>query len=118
MVSAQLEQILGYLDKPGVTEILIGNGKPVTFRRNQENVGLTKEPLSKGQLGTLIKGSTLFHLIPTSDGTKPPVEIVLGERSVKVTATRKGEEVTFRIESAAAEIELSPEVARPRRATR
>lgn len=111
-VSGQLEQILAYLDRPGVTEVLVGNGRPVTFRRNQENVGLTKEPLSKAQLGTLIKGTPLFHLIPNTDGTKPAIEITIGERPVKVTASRRGDEVAFRMEKGQPEfeLELSPEV--------
>ncbi len=111
-VSGQLEQILSYLDKPGVTEVLVGNGRPVTFRRNHENVGLTKEPLSKAQLGTLIKGTPLVHLVPNADGTKPSVEITVGERAVKVTASRRGDEVAFRIEPGQPEfeLELSPEV--------
>ena len=111
-VSGQLEQILAYLDKPGVTEVLVGNGRPVTFRRNHESVGLTKEPLSKSQLGTLIKGTPLLHLVPNGDGTKPSVEITVGERAVKVTASRRGDEIAFRIEKGQPEfeLELSPEV--------
>lgn len=111
-MSGQLEQILAYLDRPGVTEILVGNGRPITFRRNQENVGLTKEPLSKAQLGTLIKGTALLLLVPDRDGAKPMVEISVGERAIKVTVSRRGEEVAFRIEKGQPEfeLELSPEV--------
>jgi twitching motility protein PilT len=118
-VSAQLEQILGYLDRPGVTEVVVGNGRPITFRRNHENVGLTKEPLSKQQLGTLLKGTTLLHLIPSADGTKPSVEIEIGSRQVKVTASRRGDEISFRIEHGDPVIELSPELpGRAKRSTR
>lgn len=90
----------------------MGNGRPVTFRRNHENVGLTKEPLSKAQLGTLIKGTPLLHLIPNTDGTKPAVEISIGDHAVKVTASRRGDEVAFRIEKGQPdfELELSPEL--------
>ncbi len=111
-MSGQLEQILAYLDRPGVTEVLVGNGRPITFRRNHENVGLTKEPLSKAQLGTLIKGTALLHLVPDRDGTKPSVEITVGDRPVKVTASRRGDEVAFRLEKGQPEfeLELSPEV--------
>ncbi len=113
-----MDQILAYLDRPGVTEILVGNGRPITFRRNHENVGLTKEPLSKAQLATLIKGTALFHLVPDRDGSKPAAEITIGERAVKITASRRGDEVAFRIEKGQPEfeLELSPELdAKPRR---
>ncbi len=84
------------------------------FRRNQENVGLTKEPLSKVQLATLIKGSPLVHLLPPSDGTSPVVEVTIGTRAVKITVTRRGEDVAFRIEKGEAvfELELSPEISK------
>ena len=118
-MSAQLEQILTYLDRPGVTEVVVGNGRPVTFRRHHENVGLTKEPLSKQQLGTLLKGTTLLHLIPSSDGTKPSVEIELAGRQLKITASRRGDEIAFRIEHGDPVIELSPELpGRAKRSTR
>ena len=116
LVSGQLDQILAYLDRPGVTEIVIGNGRPITFRRNHENVGLTKEPLTKPQLATLIKGTPLYHLIPTVDGSKPPLEISVGTRALKITASRRGDEVAFKITKGepAFDLELSPEVAAPR----
>jgi twitching motility protein PilT len=113
LVSGQLDQILAYLDRPGVTEIVIGNGRPITFRRNHENVGLTKEPLTKPQLASLIKGTPLYHLIPTTDGSKPPLEISVGTRALKITASRHGDEVAFKIAKGEPgfELELSPELA-------
>jgi twitching motility protein PilT len=115
-VSGQLDQILAYLDRPGVTEIVIGNGRPISFRRNHENVGLTKEPLTKAQLATLIKGTPLYHLIPDTDGSKPPVDLSVGTRALQITASRRGEEVAFKILKGQPgfELELSPEVAVPR----
>ncbi|CAN5815383.1 hypothetical protein BH11MYX3_BH11MYX3_10440 [soil metagenome] len=113
-MSAQLDQILAYLDRPGVSEIVVGSGRPIMFRRNQENVGLTKEPLSKTQLASLIKGSPLVHLVPTTDGTKPVVAISIGPRAVNITVSRRGEDVAFRIEKgeAAFELELAPEISK------
>ncbi len=113
-MSGQLDQILAYLDRPGVTEIVVGSGRPIMFRRNQENVGLTKEPLSKTQLATLLKGSPLADLMPTTEGTKPVIEISVGTRAVKVTVSRRGDDVAFRIEKGepAFELELSPEISK------
>lgn len=96
-MGGQLDQILAYLDRPGVTEIVVGNGRAITFRRDGEDVGLTKEPLTKAQFATLIRGTALYHLVPDRDGKKPPAEITVGSRAVEITATRKGEEVSFRI---------------------
>ncbi len=113
-MSGQLDQILAYLDRPGVTEVVFGSGRPIMFRRNQENVGLTKEPLSKAQLATLIKGSPLVQLVPSAEGTTPAVEISVGARAVKITVSRRGEDVAFRVEKSEAvfELELSPEISK------
>ncbi len=115
-MSSQLDQILAYLDRPGVTEIVVGNGRPITFRRNHENVGLTKEPLTKSQLASLIKGTPLYHIIPDTDGSKPPLEMSVGTRALKITASRRGEEIAFKITKGEPgfDLELSPEVAPPR----
>ncbi len=96
-MGGQLDQILAYLDRPGVTEIVVGNGRAITFRRDGEDVGLTKEPLTKAQFATLIRGTELYHLVPDRDGKKPPAELTVGSRAVEITATRKGDEVSFRI---------------------
>lgn len=106
-MGGQLDQILTYLDRPGVTEIVVGNGRTITFRRDDEDVGLTKEPLTKAQFATLIRGTTLYHLVPDRDGTKPAAEITVGSRTVKVAATRKGEEVSFRISKAEPALDLA-----------
>ncbi len=114
-MSGQLEQILAYLDRPNITEVSLGNGKPISFRRSGDSVNLTKEPLAKAQLGSLIKGTPLLHLIPDRDGTKPAVEITVGTRAVRVTVSRKGEEITFLIEAGEIgfELELSPQIEAP-----
>jgi twitching motility protein PilT len=105
-VSGQLDQILAYLDRPGVTEIVVGNGRAITFRRDDEDVGLTKEPLTKAQFATLIRGTALYHLVPDRDGKKPPAEITVGTRLLQITASRKGDEVSFRIAKAQPSLDL------------
>lgn len=117
-MGSQLDQILAYLDRPGVTEIVVGNGRTITFRRDGEDVGLTKEPLSKAQFATLIRGTALYHLVPDRDGKKPPAEITIGSRELEITASRKGEEVSFRIAKAEPSAAFDVEIAAPRTKTK
>ena len=109
-MGGQLDQILAYLDRPGVTEIVVGNGRTISFRRDDEDVGLTKEALTKAQFASLIRGTALYHLVPERDGTKPGAEISVGSRTVSVVASRKGDEVSFRIAKAEPSLELGDEL--------
>ena len=56
-MSAQLDQILSYLDKEGVTEIMIGMGQPASLRRRGQLIKITNTPVTRKQLDILLHGT-------------------------------------------------------------
>ena len=42
-VSSRIEQVLAYLDRDGVSEIILGVGRPLSLRRNGQVVPVTGE---------------------------------------------------------------------------
>src|ERR1700685_1587872 len=98
-VSAQLEQILGYLDRDGVTEIVISVGRPIAMRKDGAFASLTAKPLSLPQVEALIQGSPLEPLVPARDGSAPVTDVDIGRRRVRVQAGRRGQEIVLKIES-------------------
>jgi twitching motility protein PilT len=96
-VGARLDQVLAYLDREGVTEILLGVGHPVTLLKGGERVAITKVPVTKAQLDLVIEGTPLVSLIPDDDDTTPPIDLTFGQRRVHVRVGRRGDEVVFRI---------------------
>ncbi len=97
-MNAQLDQILNYLDREGVTEIVIAVGRTIAMRKAGAYSTLTSKPVSATQLSSLIQGTPLPGLIPSADSTLEAVEVDLGKRRVRVQAGRRGEEIVFRIE--------------------
>ncbi len=97
-MNAQLDQILNYLDREGVTEIVIAVGRTIAMRKAGAYSALTSKPVNATQLSSLIQGTPLPGLIPTADSTLAAVEVDLGKRRVRVQAGRRGEEIVFRIE--------------------
>jgi twitching motility protein PilT len=97
-LSAQLEQILGYLDKDGVSEIVMAIGRPVVMRQKGAYVNLTARPLTMAILTALLEGSPISPLIPWSDESPEPSEVDVGKRKLKVRTGRRGDEVVVRVE--------------------
>jgi twitching motility protein PilT len=101
-VSSQLEQILSYLDKDGVSEIVIAVGRPIAMRQKGAYVNLTARPLTNAMLWAFVEGSELGPLIPHGDGSTKPTEISIGKRRVRVRTGRRGEEIVVRLERGSA----------------
>ncbi len=97
-MSAQLDQILSYLDKEGVTEIMIGMGAPASLRRRGQLIKITNTPVTRKQLDILLHGTTLMALVPEKDGATPRADVVVGSRMIRVIASRRGEDIILRIE--------------------
>ncbi len=114
-MSAQLDQILKYLDREGVTEMVITVGRPITVRRGGAFVPVTNAPVSKGQLMTLLQGSSLAKLLPDTDGMRPPVDADVGMRRLRITASRRGDEYMFKLERLLeVDVNLDEPTARPK----
>jgi twitching motility protein PilT len=96
-LGAQLDQVLAYLDRVGVTEIVLGVGRPLTILKESQYVPITKTPLTTPQLGSLLGGTPLAALVPEQDGSFDPVEIAIGTRRICVRAGRRGGDILLRI---------------------
>lgn len=79
---SQLEQILGYLDRDGVTEVILAVGQPIQFRRNGALVPLTNAQLTRVQVSALIANTPLATVF----GKRGEGEMLVGKRNLKVTA--------------------------------
>ena len=107
-VGAQLDQILSYLDKEGVTEILIGMGQPASLRRRGQLIKITSTPVTRKQLDILLAGTPLASYIPDTDGVTPRSDVQVGARMIRVITTRRGEDVILRIEKSPPGATLTP----------
>ncbi len=93
----ELAKLLANLDREGVTELVIGTNRPVTVREGGVYVALSREDVTKVQLGGWLIGTAFEPLIPPTEGTSPPTEITVHGRRVKATLNRKGKDLIVRI---------------------
>ncbi len=101
-VSSQLEQILSYLDKDGVSEIVVAVGRPIAMRQKGAYVNLTARPLTTAMLWAFVEGSEIAPLIPHGDGSTEPTDLDVGKRRLRVRTGRRGQEIVVRLEKGAA----------------
>src|SRR3569832_2849276 len=83
-VSSQLEQILGYLDKDGVSEIVVAVGRPSAMRQKGAYVNLTQRPLTTAMLWAFVEGSEIAPLIPHGDGSFDQTDLDVGRRRLRI----------------------------------
>ena len=112
-VSAQLDQVLKYLDREGVTELMISVGRPITLRRGGQVVTVTNAPVSRGQLMVLLQGSAILKLLPETDGMHPAVDVAVGDRRLRVQIGRRADEYMLKIERAPATLEVDVNLDEP-----
>ncbi len=97
-MSGQLEQILAYLDRDGVTELVISIGRPIAMKQKGAYVNLTARPLTLPMLNVLVEGSGLAPAMPKTDGSFDPIELDVGRRRLRVRSGRRGDEIVLRLE--------------------
>jgi len=98
-LSAKLEQLLGYLDRAEVSEIIVGIGRPIALKLGQGYTPLTSLPVSEPQFQALL-GTTPLAAIAKAASTQP-VECDVGRRRLRVELIRRGQEgTTLRIQTA------------------
>ncbi len=100
-MSAQLEQILTYLDRDGVSELVIATGRPIAMKQKGAYVNLTARPLTMPMLTVLVEGTSIAAMIPKTDGSQDPLEIDVGRRKLRVRTGRRGDEIVVRLEQVA-----------------
>ena len=101
-MSTQLEGILAYLDRDGVSEIVIAVGRPIAMRQKGAYVNLTARPLTTAMLWAFVEGSEIAPLIPHGDGSTDPTDLDVGRRRLRVRTGRRGNEIVVRVEKGAA----------------
>jgi len=92
-VSTQLDQILNYLDRDGVTEVILAVGQPIQLRRSGALVPLTAAQLTRVQISALIANTPLAAVF----GKRGEGDVQLGNRALKVTASGTAETPTLTI---------------------
>ncbi|MBA3538830.1 MAG: hypothetical protein H0T79_04320, partial [Deltaproteobacteria bacterium] len=103
-----LAKLLANLDRPGVTELVLGTGRQVTMRKGGAYLPLTPDPISKAQLGRWLVGTAFEALIPDHEGASDTTEITVLGRRVRTQLTRNGKDLLVRIEGIAAAIAPPP----------
>jgi pilus retraction protein PilT len=109
-VSAQLEQLVGYLDREGVTEVVISVGRPIAMKQRDTFVNLTARPLTGDQLASLLRGTPIAAMVPDDNGTADAQDVAIGKRRARVQVGRRGDEIVVRLERVRAK---SPSAAPP-----
>jgi len=97
-LSAQLFQLLGQLDRPGATELVIATGRPLAVRIDGAYQSLTATPVSLPQLMHLIRDTPLAPLIPDVEQVGEQVALALDGRPLRAQFIRQGGDVMLRIE--------------------
>jgi twitching motility protein PilT len=98
-VTAKLEQLLGYLDQAGVTEIVIGLDRPIFVRADNTYRAVVASPATRTQIEMLVQGTPLSGLIDAPQ-SRPGVELEVCARRLLVEVVRKGSDVAIRIVAA------------------
>ena len=96
-MSAQLGQLLGQLDRPGATELVIATGRQVAVRIDSAYHTLTASAVTLPQLLHLIRSTPLAALVPASEQVGDRVAVELDGRALHAQFIRQGSDVMLRI---------------------
>jgi len=109
-VASQLDQLLGYLDRPGVTEVALCPGKPITMTTPKGVINVTGRSLTFDQLASIVRGTPIEALVADEAASAEPVLLALGGRDITIVIERRGESPTVRLQKS--------EIAKPRTRTK
>ncbi|HEY0189860.1 MAG TPA: hypothetical protein VGC42_01980, partial [Kofleriaceae bacterium] len=82
-MSAQLFQLLGQLDRPGATELVIATGRQVAVRINAAYQTLTASPVTLPQLLHLIRDTELIAMVPQTEQVGESIAVELNGRALR-----------------------------------
>jgi twitching motility protein PilT len=97
---ATLGELLRYFDRGDIQEVRLQSGAPIVVSQNGRSRPLTSEPLSPDQLTTVIAGTPIEAIMPTSDTSGSPRPLVVDGRNLVVTVARHGGLVQLRFRPA------------------
>ena len=96
----RLRQLLGYLGRDGVTELVLGTGRAIAIKADGNYKPITAAAITAEQLHALVVDSPLAAHIPNGDSNGTPTVIAIETRSYRVQIARRGEAVLIKIELA------------------
>jgi twitching motility protein PilT len=110
----KLGQLLAYLDRDGISEIVVGTGRPITVKKGGAYQPLLSTPMSTAQIQELVRGSELTALIPEHDTNGAPSAVRVLGKGCRVQIARRGDSLIIKIEAAS----VAPAGATPAAASR
>jgi twitching motility protein PilT len=96
-LSSKLDQLLGYLDRADVTEVIVGVGRPITIKMGQSYTPLTSLPVTELQFETLVGGTALDGIVKTA--RSEPVDCEIGRRRIRVEVMKRTDGNALRIQT-------------------
>ena len=96
-MNAKLEQLLAYLDRDDVLEVVVCTGRPVSVRMADGFHNVGSAPVTMAQLDSLVRGSSFVGVVEGPTGK--PSEITVGTRRLRAETARRGEEFMLRFET-------------------
>jgi twitching motility protein PilT len=110
---SQLLQILKYLDRDDITEVVIQTGRPPTVRMGGEYRPVGKNPVTTPQIEALLVGTPLEALLPEGESGGTPQNVVITDKTYVARVARRGPALQLRVEAAWAKGEGSKASVRP-----
>jgi twitching motility protein PilT len=108
-VSDRLGRLLDYLDQPGVSELVLGIGRPIAIRADEGYRAVTPGAYARDQLDQLLAGTALDGMLGSAESAAP-VEVEACARRLVVQVVRHAAEVALRIALARPAPSLEPRV--------
>jgi len=99
-VNGQLAQVLRYLERDGVTEVVLCAGQPIAMRTANGLTNVTARPLSSEQLVAMLRDTALAKLVGPR-GQDEVLEFQAGTRRVVARVTRRDDVIAVTLTRAA-----------------
>lgn len=96
---SQLFNIIRYLDREDVTEIVLQTGRALTVRVGGEYRPISKTPVQTPQIEGLLAETPLASLLPQEETGGVSHVVALGEKKYRVRIARRGPALQVRIEA-------------------
>jgi twitching motility protein PilT len=100
---SRLRQLLGYLGRDGVSELVLGTGRPIAIKAEGNYKPITAAALTADQLLALVADSPLASQIPDRDSNGTPTSLTIEGRPYRVQVARRSDAILMKIELAGVE---------------
>lgn len=96
---SQLLNIIRYLDREDISEIVLQTGRALTVRMGGEYRPVSKNPVNTPQIEGLLAGTPLAPLLPQEETGGSQQEVQIGDKKYHVRIARRGPALQVRIEA-------------------